>query len=336
MRKKDSLIESFDDKFGVGVVYRFEGGKFEVRPALRTTSIALNSILRIGGFPLGMMAEIYGKEGGGKSSLCMDIIGHAQKDGKKAAYIDLEHGFDPGYASRLGVNLSELYFTQPNYGEKTFDIIEMMVKSQIDVIVVDSVASVIAKAETEGEMDDAHVAASARVVTKGLRRLLDMIDGRHKTAILFINQLRDVIGAVGPGAAKTKTTGGRALRHLCSLRIEVSRIAQIKDGDRVIGGRTRAYINKSRICSPYQSAEFDLIYGHGISKETDLIDMALVNGIFVKEKNTIMWGEHKIGIGREKARQFLVENPKAFEQLYPIVLKKAHEAQENLHRAESK
>lgn len=332
--KTDATLEQLEEKFGSGMVYRFVGGKFEKRPCFPTSSVALNSMLRIGGLPRGMITEIYGKEGGGKSSLCMDVIANAQRQGVGAAFIDLENGFDPSYASRLGVDLSKLLFSQPDHAEQTFQIIDMMIEGDAaGIIVVDSVAMLTPKAEFEGEIGDQRVAPQSRIISQALRKLTPMVR-KKKVALIFINQLRDVIGAVG-AQEKTQTPGGRALKHIASLRLSISRIAQIKDGDRVIGGRTRAEVKKSRICSPLQSTEFDLIYGQGISKETDLIDMGLETGVLVKDKNTLMFGDHPLGVGREKSRLFLVQNPTAFDKIYPLVVEKARQAQENLHRPKS-
>lgn len=328
---KESLA-SIKNTFGAGIAYQFGDGVLEDRDAFSTGCLDLDIKLRIGGFPRGMITEIAGKEGGGKSSLCMRATGLAQEQGENAAYIDVEHGFDPSYAKRLGVNISKLVFSQPDYGEQALQIAETLIDGGgVSLIVIDSVAMLTPKAEVDGEIGDAGVGLLSRMMAQALRKLTIKVR-KQNVCLLFINQLRDIIGGMGYGD-KTTTPGGRALKHNASLRLDVARIAQIKNGDKVIGGRTQVRVRKSRICSPYQEAEFDLIYGVGISKETDLLDVATGMGIVTKEQNSYVYGQERLGIGREKARISLVQQPEIFTQIRQLVVQAAAQQRENEDRA---
>lgn len=321
---KESLAE-ITRVHGKGVAMQFGNGHLEDREAFSTGCLDLDIKLRIGGFPKGMISELAGKEGGGKSTLCMTAVGLAQAKGENAAYIDVEHGFDPSYAKRLGVNVSKLVFSQPDYGEQALQIVETLIDGGgVAIIVVDSVAMLTPRAEVDGEIGDAGVGLLSRMMAQALRKLTSKVR-KANVSLIFINQLRDVINAMGYGE-KTSTPGGRALKHNASLRMDINRIAQIKNGDQVVGGRTQVRIKKSRICCPYQEAEFDLIYGQGISKETDLIDVATAMGLLRKDGNSYTYGDEKLGVGRERTRVALQQQPETFAQIRELVLQTAAKA----------
>lgn len=323
---KESLAE-ITRVHGKGVAMQLGNGHLEDRDAFPSGCLDLDIKLRIGGFPRGMVTELFGKEGAGKSTLAMVSCGEAQRMGENAAYIDVEHGFDPTYARHVGVNIPKLVFSQPDYGEQALQIVETLIDGGgIGIIVVDSVAMLTPRAEVDGEIGDAGVGLLSRMMAQALRKLTIKVR-KANVALIFINQLRDVIGGMGHGE-KTTTPGGRALKHNASLRLSVARIAQIKNGDKVIGGRTQVTVKKSRICSPYQEAEFDLIYGQGISKETDLIDVATAMGLIRKEGNSYAYGEEKLGVGRERTRVALQQQPETFAQIRSQVLQAAAEARE--------
>lgn len=323
---KDSL-NKIKNIFGAGVAIQMGDGHLENREAFSTGCLDLDIKLRIGGFPKGMISELAGKEGGGKSTLCMTAVGLAQSQGENAAYIDVEHGFDPSYAKRLGVNVPKLVFSQPDYGEQALQIVETLIDGGgVAIIVVDSVAMLTPRAEVDGEIGDAGVGLLSRMMAQALRKLTSKVR-KANVSLIFINQLRDVINAMGYGE-KTSTPGGRALKHNASLRMDINRIAQIKNGDQVVGGRTQVRIKKSRICCPYQEAEFDLYYGVGISKETDLIDVATAMGVLRKDGNSYSYGDERMGAGREKTRIFLQQQPELFANIRNTVLHEAALARE--------
>lgn len=332
--KKKALaaaLKEINKIHGEGAVYQMGDAKFAVRESFPTGSIALDILLRIGGFPRNMITELYGKEGGGKSTLCMSATGLAQKQGAIVAYIDQENAFDPLYASKMGVNVRDLVFSQPDDGEQAFDVADQLMDSgAVDIIIIDSIANMMPRTEAEGEIGDQNVALLSRLVSPVVRRLGIKVR-KNNVALILINQLRDVIGAVG-AQKKTSTPGGRALRHNASLRMEVSRIGQLKIGDKVVGGRTRVYIEKSRICPPFQAAEFDIIYGKGISREAELVDLATEYGIFEKQGNTYVWGDDVLGVGREKTRELLAKNADFFKKVYTAVLAEATKRRETEDR----
>ena len=323
---KESLAE-IKRVHGAGVAIQLGNGHLEDRDAFSSGCLDLDIKLRIGGLPRGMITEMFGKEGGGKSTLAMMCCAEAQRMGEHAAYIDVEHGFDPSYARRLGVNIPKLVFSQPDYGEQALQIVETLIDGGgVAIIVVDSVAMLTPRAEVDGEIGDAGVGLLSRMMAQALRKLTIKVR-KANVALLFINQLRDVIGGMGHGE-KTTTPGGRALKHNASLRLSVTRISQIKNDDKIIGGRTQVTVKKSRICSPYQEAEFDLIYGQGISKETDLIDVATSMGVLRKEGNSYSYGDEKLGVGRERTRLALQQQPETFAQIRELVLQTAAQARE--------
>jgi recombination protein RecA len=276
---------------------------FEVVPS---GSIALDLALGVGGFPRGRIVEIYGPESSGKTTLALHAIAEAQKNGGTAAFIDVEHALDPNYAAALGVDLDNLLVSQPDNGEQALEIVEVLVRSNsVDVVVVDSVAALVPKAEIEGEMGEAQMGLQARLMSQALRKLTGAVS-KSKTTLIFINQLREKIGVMF-GNPET-TTGGRALKFYASVRIDIRRIASIKDGDQVIGGRTRVKVVKNKVAPPFREAEFDVMYGEGISREGDLLDLAVEKRIVEKSGAWFAYNGERLGQGRENSKQFLKEN----------------------------
>ena len=273
---------------------------------ISTGSISLDAALGIGGFPRGRINEIYGPESSGKTTIALQVIAEAQKKGGMAAFIDVEHALDPNYARRLGVDVDNLLVSQPDYGEQALEITGALIASgSIDVLVVDSVAALVPKAELDGEMGDSHVGLQARLMSQALRKLTGVVS-KSKTCLIFINQIREKIGVMF-GSPET-TTGGRALKFYSSIRLDIRRIAAIKDGDAVSGNRTKVKVVKNKLASPFREAEFDIIYGEGISKEGDLIDQGVMQNVIEKSGSWLSYKGERIGQGRENARQFLKDN----------------------------
>lgn len=304
----ESAIAQIEKKFGEGSVMRL--GDNNQRYAVEVTptgSLSLDVALGVGGIPKGRIIEVYGPESSGKTTIALHMAAEVQKRGGVAGYIDAEHALDPVYAKNLGVDVNNLYISQPNDGEEALEIAEMMVRSGvIDIIVVDSVAALVPKAEIEGEMGDTHVGLQARLMSQALRKLTGSI-GKTKCSVIFINQLREKIGTVY-GNPET-TTGGRALKFYASVRIDIRRADVIKQGNEIIGNRTRAKVVKNKVAPPFKTAEFDIMYGKGISKEGDILDLAAELDIVHKGGSWYSYGETRIGQGRETAKQFLVNNP---------------------------
>ena len=274
---------------------------------ISTGSISLDSCLGVGGVPKGRIIEIYGPEASGKTSLTLHIIAEAQKAGGVAAFIDAEHALDPEYARNLGVNLDDLLLSQPDTGEQTLEIAEVLIRSgAVDVIVVDSVAALVPKAELDGDMGDSHMGLQARLMSQAMRKLAGVIN-KSNTCLIFINQIRMKIGVMF-GNPET-TTGGNALKFYSSVRIDIRRIAALKDGEEVIGNRTRAKVVKNKVAPPFRNCEFDIIYGKGISKMGDLLDLGVANEIIAKSGTWFSYKENRIGQGRENSKRFLGENP---------------------------
>jgi len=309
----DRAIAQVEKQFGKGVLIRLgEGTTLDV-PAIKTGCLSLDLALGVGGIPRGRVTEIFGPEGAGKTMLSLHVIANAQKQGGIAAFIDAEHALDPDFARRLGVDLDNLLVNQPDTGEQALEVTEMLVRSNaVDVVVIDSVAALVPKAEIDGEMGDAHVGLQARLMSQALRKLAAAIS-RSKTAVIFINQIREKIGIMF-GNPET-TPGGRALKFYSSVRIEIRRIASIKDGERVVGNRTRAKVVKNKVAPPFRSAEFDIMFADGISREGDILDLALAEGILEKSGSWFSYGDMRIGQGRENARAFLRENPDVLEEI---------------------
>ncbi|MEX2033337.1 MAG: recombinase RecA [Candidatus Colwellbacteria bacterium] len=317
----DSLLQALRTKFGEEAVMRLgETRKVNVE-VVPTGSLSLDLALGVGGLPKGRIIEIFGPESSGKSTLALNIVAQAQKQGGRAAFIDAEHAMDPDYAGRIGVNVNELLISQPSSGEEALNILESLVRSGIiDVIVVDSVAALTPQREIDGEMGAQHIGLQARMMSQALRKLT-AIAAKSGTMIIFINQLREKIGIMF-GNPET-TPGGRALKFYSSVRIDIRRIAQIKKGDQAVGNRVKAKIVKNKVAPPFRMAEFDIIFGEGISYEGDVLNMALNNGVVKKSGASYSFGDEKLGVGLETVRKNLQENKKLLNQIKKEVLKAA-------------
>ena len=304
----DIAVGQIEKQFGKGSIMRL-GQRGAIAPVetIPTGAISIDYALGIGGMPRGRVVEIYGPESSGKTTLALQVIAEAQKAGGMAAFVDAEHALDAKYAQKLGVDLDNLLVSQPDHGEQALEIVEVLIRSGgVDVVVVDSVAALVPKAEIEGEMGDAQMGLQARLMSQALRKLTGVVS-KSKTTLIFINQLREKIGVMF-GNPET-TTGGRALKFYGSVRIDIRRIASIKDGDQVIGGRTRVKVVKNKMAPPFREAEFDIMYGEGISREGDLLDLAVEKRIIEKSGAWFAYAGERLGQGRENAKQFLKENP---------------------------
>ncbi|MEQ1574899.1 MAG: recombinase RecA [Vicinamibacterales bacterium] len=304
----DIAVGQIEKQFGKGSIMRL-GTRGAILPmeCISTGSISIDYALGIGGMPRGRVVEIFGPESSGKTTLALQLIAEAQKAGGMAAFVDAEHALDAKYAQKLGVDIDNLLVSQPDNGEQALEIVEVLIRSGgVDVVVVDSVAALVPKAEIEGEMGDAQMGLQARLMSQALRKLTGVVS-KSKTTLVFINQLREKIGVMF-GNPET-TTGGRALKFYASVRIDIRRIASIKDGDQVIGGRTRVKVVKNKVAPPFREAEFDIMYGEGISKEGDLLDLAVEKRIVEKSGAWFAFAGERLGQGRENAKQFLKENP---------------------------
>ena len=304
----DNAVGQIEKQFGKGSIMRLgQRGPIAPMEAISTGSISIDYALGIGGLPRGRVIEIFGRESSGKTTLALQVIAEAHRSGGMAAFVDAEHALDAQYAQKLGVDLDNLLVSQPDNGEQALEIVEVLIRSNsVDVVVVDSVAALVPKAEIEGEMGEAQMGLQARLMSQALRKLTGVVS-KSKTTLIFINQLREKIGVMF-GNPET-TTGGRALKFYASVRIDIRRIASIKDGDQVIGGRTRVKIVKNKVAPPFREAEFDVMYGEGISREGDLIDLAVEKRIVEKSGAWFAYGGERLGQGRENAKQFLKENP---------------------------
>jgi recombination protein RecA len=303
----DLALAQIEKQFGKGSIMRL-GSKEAIVPiaVISTGAISFDAALGVGGFPRGRVVEIFGPESSGKTTIALQVIAEAQKTGGMAAFVDAEHALDPGYAKKLGVDVDNLLVSQPDYGEQALEITEALVRSNsIDVLVVDSVAALVPKAELDGEMGDSHMGLQARLMSQALRKLTGTV-AKSRTCLIFINQIREKIGVMF-GNPET-TTGGRALKFYSSVRIDIRRIAAIKEGDVVTGSRTRVKIVKNKVAAPFRESEFDILYGEGISREGDLIDLAVGNNILEKSGSWFSYKGERIGQGRENARSFLKEN----------------------------
>ena len=303
----DLALAQIEKQFGKGSIMRL-GSKEAIVPiaVISTGAISFDAALGVGGFPRGRVVEIFGPESSGKTTIALQVIAEAQKTGGMAAFVDAEHALDPGYAKKLGVDVDNLLVSQPDYGEQALEITEALVRSNaIDVLVVDSVAALVPKAELDGEMGDSHMGLQARLMSQALRKLTGTV-AKSRTCLIFINQIREKIGVMF-GNPET-TTGGRALKFYSSVRIDIRRIAAIKEGDVVTGSRTRVKIVKNKVAAPFRESEFDILYGEGISREGDLIDLAVNNNILEKSGSWFSYKGERIGQGRENARSFLKEN----------------------------
>ena len=304
----DVAVGQIEKQFGKGSIMRL-GQRGAIAPidAISTGSISVDYALGVGGLPRGRVVEVFGPEASGKTTLALQVIAEAQRAGGMAAFVDAEHALDAKYAQKLGVELENLLVSQPDNGEQALEIVEVLIRSGgVDVVVVDSVAALVPKAEIEGEMGDAQMGLQARLMSQALRKLTGVVS-KSKTTLIFINQLREKIGVMF-GNPET-TTGGRALKFYASVRIDIRRIASIKDGDQVIGGRTRVKIVKNKVAPPFREAEFDLMYGEGISREGDLLDLAVDKRVVEKSGAWFAYSGERLGQGRENAKQFLKDNP---------------------------
>jgi recombination protein RecA len=306
-RELKNALQQIEKQFGKGSIMRL-GQRNSVAPiaAISTGAISIDYALGIGGLPRGRVTEIFGPESSGKTTLALQVIAEAQKTGGMAAFVDAEHALDAQYAQKLGVDLENLLVSQPDNGEQALEIVEVLIRSNsVDVVVVDSVAALVPKAEIEGEMGEAQMGLQARLMSQALRKLTGVVS-KSNTTLIFINQLREKIGVMF-GNPET-TTGGRALKFYASVRVDIRRIASIKDGDQIIGGRTRVKIVKNKVAPPFREAEFDVMYGEGISREGDLLDLAVEKRIVEKSGAWFAYSGERLGQGRENAKQFLKEN----------------------------
>src|SRR5215813_2344761 len=307
-RALETALGQIEKQFGKGSILRL-GSKDAIVPVsvISTGSISLDAALGVGGFPRGRINEIFGPESSGKTTIALQVAAEAQKKGGIAAFIDVEHALDPVYARKLGVDVDNLLVSQPDYGEQALEITAHLIASgQIDVLVVDSVAALVPKAELEGEMGDSHMGVQARLMSQALRKLTGAVS-KSRTCLIFINQIREKIGVMF-GNPET-TTGGRALKFYSSVRLDIRRIAAIKDGEAVVGNRTKVKVVKNKVASPFREAEFDIIYGEGVSREGDLLDLGVAQNLVEKSGSWFSYKGDRIGQGRENARQFLKDNP---------------------------
>ena len=308
MKAVDLAVGQIEKQFGKGSIMRLgQRGAIQPIDAIPTGAISIDFAIGIGGLPRGRVTEIFGPESSGKTTLALQVIAEAQKLGGMAAFIDAEHALDAAYAQKLGIDLDNLLVSQPDNGEQALEIVEVLIRSGgVDVVVVDSVAALVPRAEIEGDMGEAQMGLQARLMSQALRKLTGVVS-KSRTSLIFINQLREKIGVMF-GNPET-TTGGRAMKFYASVRLDIRRIASIKDGDVVVGGRTRVKVVKNKVAPPFREAEFDLMYGEGISRTGDLIDLAVDRRIIEKSGAWFAYGGERLGQGRENAKQFLKENP---------------------------
>src|ERR1700758_3577256 len=303
----ETAISQIEKDYGKGAIMRL-GSRDVLVPVnvIPTGALSIDAALGVGGVPRGRVIEIYGPESGGKTTLTLHIIAEAQKMGGQAAFIDAEHALDPSYARKLGVDVDNLLVSQPDHGEQALEIAETLIRSGgVDVVVVDSVAALVPKAELEGEMGEPQMGLQARLMSQALRKLTAIVS-KSRTCLIFINQIREKIGVMF-GNPET-TTGGRALKFYASMRVDIRRVQSIKEGDRVVGSRTRGKVVKNKVAAPFREAEFDIVYGEGISREGDLLDLGVTHNIIDKSGTWLSFGSERIGQGREDARPFLKEH----------------------------
>ncbi len=320
MKAIDMALTQIEKQFGKGSIMRL-GSKQALVPVdvIPTGALSLDAALGVGGVPRGRVVEIYGPEASGKTTIALHLVAEAQKRGGMAAFVDAEHALDAKYASRLGVDVDNLLVSQPDFGEQALEIAEALVRSNaIDIIVIDSVAALVPRAELEGDMGDSMPGLQARLMSQALRKLTALVS-KSKTCLVFINQIREKIGVMF-GNPET-TTGGRALKFYSSVRLDIRRIASIKDGDQVVGNRTRAKVVKNKMAPPFRDAEFDILYGEGISKAGDLIDLAVGMNLIEKSGSWYSFAGERIGQGRENTRQFLNQNPDVYAKIEADVRK---------------
>ncbi len=299
----NAALEQIRDRFGEGSIMKLGEAKTMNVDVVTTGCLSLDIALGVGGMPRGRIIEIYGPESSGKTTLAQHVIAEVQKQKGIAAFVDAEHALDPDYARKLGININEMFISQPDNGEQALEIVETLVRSNaVDVIVIDSVAALTPKAEIEGDMGDSHMGLQARLMSQALRKLTGIVS-KTKTIVIFINQTRQKIG-VYFGNPET-TTGGTALKFYCSVRLEIRRAAQIKQGEKIIGNRVKVKVVKNKVAPPFQTTEFDIMYNEGISIPGDLLDTGVVYKVIVKSGNTYSFGSEKLGVGRENAKSYL-------------------------------
>jgi recombination protein RecA len=316
----EQAISQIERQFGRGSIMRMGEERVLDIPAISTGSLALDLAIGIGGVPRGRVIEIFGPESSGKTTLALHVAAEAQTKGGMVAFVDAEHALDVGYARKLGVDVDSLLVSQPDTGEQALDIAEILVRSgAVDVLVIDSVAALVPRAEIEGEMGDHHVGLQARLMSQALRKLTAAIS-KSRTCVIFINQIRMKIGVMF-GNPET-TTGGNALKFYSSLRLDIRRIGAIKEGDEILGNRTRVRVVKNKIAPPFKDAEFDIIYGHGISKEGDILDLGTTLGVVEKSGAWYSFGGERVGQGRQNAKRFLAENIDIREKIADLVMEK--------------
>ncbi|HSS48813.1 MAG TPA: recombinase RecA [Thermoanaerobaculia bacterium] len=307
MKAIDGALSQIERQFGKGAIMRLGQRETLALEAISTGSIAVDYAIGIGGFPRGRVVEVYGPESSGKTTLALSVVAHAQRKGGIAAFIDAEHALDAEYARKLGVDIDNMLVSQPDNGEQALEIAEMLVRSNaVDVVVVDSVAALVPKAELEGEMGDSHVGLQARLMSQALRKLTAIV-AKSKTTLIFINQIREKIGVMF-GSPET-TTGGRALKFYASVRIDIRRIAAIKEGEEVTGSRVKVKVVKNKVAAPFRQAEFDIDYGEGISKNGELVDLGVEHKLVIKSGAWYSYGDLRLGQGRDNSKNFLRDNP---------------------------
>jgi len=320
LKALDNTLSELTKRFGDGTILRLGDAAHLQVDVIPTGSLAIDLALGVGGIPRGRVTEVYGPESSGKTSLCLHVIAEAQKMGGVCAFVDMEHALDPIYAERLGVDVDSLYISQPDMGEQALEITEALVRSgALDVVVVDSVAALVPRAELEGEMGDAHVGLQARLMSQALRKLSGVIK-QTNTSVIFTNQLREKVGVMF-GNPET-TSGGRAMRFYASVRVDIRRIKAIKSKDEIIGNRTRVKITKNKVAPPFRQCEVDLMYNHGFSKESDILDLGVESDIIEKRGAFYRYNDGLIGQGRENAKQYLVENPDLAYELEMLIREK--------------
>lgn len=309
----EAAMSQIEKQFGKGSVMRLGDHSHMNIEAIPTGSMILDIALGVGGIPKGRIIEIYGPESSGKTTVCLHVIAEAQKQGGVAAFIDAEHALDPVYAKKLGVDINNLLVSQPDFGEQALEIAEALVRSgAVDIIVVDSVAALVPKVEIDGEMGDSHVGLQARLMSQALRKLAGIVS-KSNCIVMFTNQLREKVGVMY-GNPET-TTGGRALKFYASVRMDIRRIDSIKNGSEIVGNRTRIKVVKNKVAPPFKEAEFDIIYGEGISREGGVLDVAVLNNIIVKSGSWFSYNDNRIGQGRENAKLFLRNNPSILDEI---------------------
>jgi recombination protein RecA len=312
-RAVEAALANIEKRFGKGSIMRLGEREVSDIPAISTTSLSLDAAIGVGGVPRGRIVEIYGPESSGKTTLALHIVAEAQKAGGVAAYIDAEHAMDADYAGKLGVDIDQLLISQPDSGEQALEIAEALVRSNgVDVIVIDSVAALVPRAELDGEMGDSLPGLQARLMSQALRKLTAIV-AQSNTCFIFINQIREKIGVMF-GSPET-TTGGRALKFYSTLRLDIRRIGAIKDGDRVVGNRTKVKVAKNKVAPPFRECEFDIMYGEGISREGDLLDLAVAQRAVEKSGAWFSYKSERLGQGRENAKTALRENPEVLRKI---------------------